>query len=258
MLGPTQKAWLEQELLDSAAAGTAWRLIGNQTMISPHRNFPDQVPLPYLIDDITETYEVGTRKGGGNEGTDNWGAYVFERDALIAHLRDNQITDNVVLTGDIHTAWGCDVVEDPFTPTTYNPATGAGSVGVELVCMSVTSNNLAETTEQDDSVAGINAAIVGANPNVEYTDQAGHGYVLVDVNRQRVQGEWWETGNAHQESTTHEVEAVYLSARGTDHLVPAIPMQPSTPPADQPAPAPAQPVEPRRAPRRARRRRRTA
>lgn len=49
---------------------------------------------------------------------------------------------------------------------------------------------------EDDAVSGINEGIVAANANVAYTDQSGHGYVLVDVDRERVQAEWWETGTA--------------------------------------------------------------
>lgn len=257
MLGPVQKAWLKERLTASAAGGTAWRLLGQQTMISPHRNVPTQVPIPYLLDDITETLGLGLREGGGNEGSDNWGAYLAERDELIAFLRDGGITDNVVLTGDIHTAWGCDVTDDVFPPT-YEPATGAGSVGVELVCMSVTSHNLQETTMEDDAVTAINEGIVAANPNVAYTDQSGHGYVLVDVDRERVQAEWWETGTALVESDEESLEAVCTAERGTDHLVRAPLATPSDGRSVKPALAPSQPVAPRRAPARGLERRRLA
>lgn len=208
MLGPEQYGWLTGELLASKQRDTAWRIIGNQTMISPHRNNPTDPPLPYLPPEVVE--ELGAiRQGGGNEGSDNWGAYRVERDRLMAYLREQRIANNVVLTGDIHTSWAADVVEDPFTPyhatsavtgaPGYDPVTGLGSVAVELVAMSVSSNNFEESTDPTApaQVAAFNTAIVAGNPNVAYCDVAGHGYVLVDVTRERVQAEWWETGSAH-------------------------------------------------------------
>ena len=56
---------------------------------------------------------------------------------MLGHLRDNGVKDAVFLTGDIHSGWACDL---PADPATY-PATG-DSVGAELVCTSVTSDNL--------------------------------------------------------------------------------------------------------------------
>jgi alkaline phosphatase D len=238
MLGPAQFAFLTEQLSASRDRGTAWRLVGNQTMISPHTNNPTSgPPIPYLPDGAVETVDL--RQGGGNEGRDNWGAYRVERDRIVDHLRSNDIRDNVVLTGDIHTAWGCDVVEDPANPAVYDRVTGRGSVGVEIVCTSVTSNNLEETTMADDAIAGVNAAIIASNQNVQYTDQSGHGYTLLDVDRDRVLAEWWETGTARQRSTGENVEAVYETLRGSNHLTPALAA--SEPPADQPDPAPEQP-----------------
>lgn len=94
-------------------------------------------------------------------------------------LRDNAISNNVVLTGDVHSAWACEIVEDPHNPALYDPVTGRGSVGVELVCTSVSSHNLRE--RDPDRAPASNLAIVASNPNVAYCDLAAHGDTLVDV-----------------------------------------------------------------------------
>lgn len=246
MLGQQQYEWLTTMLADSKQRGVAWRLVGQQTMISPHRNDPTNPPLPYLPPELLEGMPEGLRprQGGGNEGSDNWGAYRVERDRLMAFLRDNGIANNAFLTGDIHTSWACDVVEDPYTPyhatsvvtgaPGYDPVTGLGSVGVELVSMSVSSNNYEESTDPTApaQIAAFNTAIVAANPNVHYHDVAGHGYVLVDITRDALQGEWYETGSAHAHTPTRpeELAAAYVVRRGhagmplTNHLVPAASM----------------------------------
>jgi alkaline phosphatase D len=160
--------------------------------------------------------DSGWRQGGGNEGPDNWGAYRVERDALIAFLRDHAIADNLVLTGDIHSAWGLDVVDDPLNPARYDPLTGRGSVGVEVVTPSVSSHNLRERDPERAPAAS--AAVVATNPNVVYCDLAAHGYTVLDVTRRRVQAEWYDTGPVRERSTRERLVATARVTAGTDHL----------------------------------------
>lgn len=221
MLGAAQKAWL----LDGLSTSTArWRVLGQQTMMSPHRGFTQgEVPLPHLPDDVAE--ELGVRQGGGAEGTDNWGAYAAERAQLLDHLRSDAVpAGNVVLAGDIHTAWAADVVEDPYSPLAYQPLTGAGSAAVELVCPSVTSNNAIDFVAEAPGVAeavaeGYNLFVEQANPNVVHHDVAIHGFVLVDLTHDRVRGEFWQTGPARVRNATARLDTVVESTHGTEHLV---------------------------------------
>lgn len=238
MLGLEQRDWLLAKMAASSAAGTRWRVLGQQTMMSPHRNNPDPrySPLPYLPPDVAA--EMGLRQGGGNEGSDNWGAYAYERDLLMGTWRDRGIANNVVLAGDIHTAWACDVVEDPYTPFNpltpaitgvpgYNALTGEGAVAVEFTCMSVSSNNMADDEASAALAPFYNAAVVTANPNVRYHNAAAHGFVLLDVTRDRVVGEHWNVGSVLTAfgddddavlDTAHEVRHGDAGAVGTDHL----------------------------------------
>lgn len=206
MLGLDQRDWLLAGMQASAAAGTRWRVLGQQTMMSPHRNNPDPrySPLPYLPPEVAEA--MGLRLGGGNEGGDNWGAYAAERDLLMKTWRDQGIANNIVLAGDIHTAWACDVVEDPYTPFNplspaltgvpgYNPLTGQGAVAVEFTCMSVTSNNMIDDPQTASLAPFYNAAVVAANPNVQYHNAAAHGFVLVELRADRAVGEFWNVGS---------------------------------------------------------------
>lgn len=217
MLGDVQRAWLYDRLAGSAGRGAAWRVLAQQTMISPHRDDPMQPPLPYLPEHLVEL--LGLRQGGGNEGGDNWGAYWRERDDLIAFLRTRGIRDNVVVTGDIHSAWACDVTEDPYNPLAYEQVTGSGSVAVELVCTSVTSHNLQESGPE--LAPALNAAIIAANPNVTHSDVAGHGYTVVELTPAGARAEFWETGDARVRSTSHDRTASFEWKRGTDHVGPA-------------------------------------
>ncbi|MCR9090185.1 alkaline phosphatase D family protein [Algiphilus sp.] len=214
MLGADQLQWVRQQMQASQRRGTAWRVLGQQTMMAPHRGFTQgEVPLPYLPEDVARA--MGIRQGGGSEGTDNWSAYAAERNALMAFWREQGITNNVVLTGDIHTAWAADVVEDPYTPFNpltqnltgvpgYNAFTGAGSTAVEFVAMSVTSSNAIDfSPDNADTMASVveayNRLVVETlNPNVMHHNAAIHGFVLVDFTPERVRGEFWQTGPNRQ------------------------------------------------------------
>ncbi|MEW6167751.1 MAG: alkaline phosphatase D family protein [Pseudomonadota bacterium] len=256
MLGLEQRAWLLEAMQASSQAGVRWRVLGQQTMMAPHRNNPDPrySPLPYLPPEVAEA--MGLRPGGGNEGSDNWGAYGYERDLLMKTWRDAGIANNVVLAGDIHTAWASDVTEDPYTlynaitPTLtgvpgYNALSGQGSVAVEFTCMSVTSNNMIDEAATALLAPLYNAAVVLANPNVRYHNAATHGFVLLDVTRERIVGEHWDVGSVLTPfgddddallDAAHRVVHGEAGARGTDHLVRE--NGATAPRADAPAPAP--------------------
>ena len=250
MLGTEQREWLLDGMRDSSAAGTAWRVLGQQTMMSPHRSDVDlsKIPLPYLPPEIMES--LGIRQGGGNEGSDNWGAYAHERDLLMRTWREGGIVDNIVLTGDIHSAWASDVVEDaytPFNPLTpaltgvpgYNPLTGQGSVAAEFTCMSVTSNNLADEPQAALQAPVVGAVVVAANPNIAYFNPGVHGFVLLDLTSERAVGEHWNVGTVlikFSDSDDAVLAAAHEVLRGSMH---ARSVNAATEPrADAPPPAP--------------------
>ncbi|WP_371870240.1 alkaline phosphatase D family protein [Kocuria dechangensis] len=100
------------------------------------------------------------------------------------HLRDHGIRDTVFLTGDIHSAWACDL---PAHPLTY-PLTG-DSVATELVCTSVTSDNLDDLLAVPPRTASLSVetAFRAANPHVKHLDLDSHGYSVLEVTPAGVQ-----------------------------------------------------------------------
>ncbi len=154
LMGATQLAWFKDKLSNSTAQ---WKVIGNQVMISPLIN------------------------GGNPLNLDQWDGYPAERKKVYNHISKNNIKDIVFLTGDIHTSWGNDL---PPKDSTYNKTTGAGSIAVEFVCTSITSPGL----------PGIGNTLIGLvqsqNPYMKYVDLEKHGYLLLDINKQRTQGDW--------------------------------------------------------------------
>lgn len=180
MIGPEQLGWLSQELQQSSAQ---WKVIGQQVMMAP-------LEVPFI----------------GPVNTDQWDGYRAERQRLYDSILTKNIQNVVVLTGDIHSAWANDL------PTAnYNASTGAGAVGVEFVCTSITSTN---------SVVGVPVGIINsANPHIKYVNLADHGYTLLDVNQVRAQSDFWFVSNvANPNQYGQSWEESWYCADTTRHL----------------------------------------
>lgn len=190
LLGAEQEAWLKAELVASKARGARWRLLGNQIILSPTVDPRDK----------------------GVVSTDFWDGYQATRSRLFDHLVQNDVKNVVVLTGDIHTSWAMDTPRDLKT---YDPATGAGAVAVEVVGPAVTSQGL-----EGDSLASVAPALLKqANPHLFYSEVTRKGYVLLDVTKERVQIEWWYVGDHLTRTNVEELAQVFTCAAGVPHLV---------------------------------------
>lgn len=168
-----QEDWVLNELRASKQRGTKWRLLGQQVMLAQLR----------LVDDPF---------GDSNDqlvNDDQWDGYFDNRTRIFNALRGEAIDNTVVLTGDIHTSWALDLHEDPSNPfnaNPYNPVNGDNAIGVEFVVPSITSPGMPEL----NAVAG---GLMQPNPHLKYVDLAEHGYVVLDVDKDRVQAEWYYT-----------------------------------------------------------------
>jgi len=98
------------------------------------------------------------------------------------------IDNLVVLTGDIHTSWANDL---PYVSgVTYDNSNAnavVGSAGVEYVGTSVTSPGLPSSL----SAIVTPTTAKNNNPNIRYVELNKKGYVIMDVNKIRTQGDFY-------------------------------------------------------------------
>ena len=213
MLGPEQMQWL----LDGLSASTAtWKLIGQQVVFHQW-----------------QVAGAPQAAGGGQQlNGDSWDGYQAERQQIIDHLRDNGINNAVVLSGDVHSSWVADVTDDPNNPAVYDPATG-GSVAVEFVTTSITSPFAIDIPEGQQ-------AFLASNPHIRYTDWDKKGYLLLDLNASRVQGEFWYASGFTTPGGTESLGTAYAAAVDANHLGIAPLTTPSSAPENPPPFAPVQ------------------
>lgn len=191
--GDAQLTWLKQGLSSTRAQ---WKLVGNPVMIAP-------VVFPALPATVTAGVNDVTGllpEDGVPYNVDQWDGYTADRREVFAHLEDNGIQDAVFLTGDIHSAWACDL---PLDAGTY-PVTR--SVATEFVCTSVTSNNLDDITGSPPRTTSLSveAAFQASNRHVKYLNFDDHGYSVLDITSARTQMDYYVIGDrADRNAASH-------------------------------------------------------
>lgn len=227
IMSPEQEAWLARRL--ESAAG-AWRIVANQVVLSPLR-----YQLPESVGPVANP--LGLVVAGTVMNPDQWDGYPAARRRLLEVIEDDAVGPVVVLTGDIHSSWAFDV------PSQAEP--GAPSVAVELVAPSVTSASFAQILGPDSELVarGLAAVVQDQLPHVRWTDIRRHGYVVIGVSPERVQGDWWHVESVDDVASGEHHGASWSVVNGDPRLRPApAPLEdrPLSPPL--PVPPPSVPV----------------
>ena len=194
LLGDTQEQWFFDELEGSAKRGTRWRLVGQQVMFGQLVN----VLAP----------------GACIFNADQWDGYGAARVRVLDVLRRKKIGNVAILTGDIHSSWGNDIVPNPFDPAAYDPVTGKGSVAVEFVTPAVTSPGIGEPA-QAALLAGV---LRQTHPHIKFVELSRRGYALLDITPERIQCEWYHVATISTRSTSETLAAMLQVKNGENHL----------------------------------------
>ena len=245
MLGAEQKAWFLEQLGESTAK---WKLIGNQVIFSEFNIGWSGALIGQPFERAESTF------------LDIWDGYPYERSQIVDFIRDEEIDDVVILTGDFHTSMAYEVVDPPvrvdfedgkpqYNLADYDPETGAGAVAVEFASPSVASANFDETTSPVIALAlqnqlnrplasSLNLGSGNPNPHMKYVDLINHGYFVLDVREERVQADYFYTP-VLERTPEESFDRGLSTAAGEHHLVVADGAAPGK--ATQDAPAPANP-----------------
>ena len=145
MLGMPQEGWVTEGL---RAVPERWNFIAQQTLMARARVMVDGRP---------------------RVSSDAWDGYPDARDRLLGAIAGNGVRSCVVLSGDAHTAFVCDLkrgFDDGAAPV----------IAAEFCGTSITSPGRPQSRTD---------AIVRDNPHILYGDSARRGYVVLDVTAER-------------------------------------------------------------------------
>ncbi|TDD62367.1 phospholipase [Kribbella antibiotica] len=189
MLGPDQKAWLENGLRSS---GARWKVLANPNMM------------------------MGMVTGAAGERAfmDTWDGYGAERTELLS-LAADRVSDLVVVTGDDHDTFSGELWNTGFAPGTPGNPAGTKRAGVEFVVPSVSSTNTGDTK----GVAGAKAEEqkrLQYNPHLKQIDMRQHGYGVLEVTRDEAKLSYRAVDKLHPDagvSTSYQLRTGRGSAR---------------------------------------------
>lgn len=254
MISPQQYNWLMDGLKN---ATSTWKIIGNQILFSTTNVGFAAGPLLTNLESIRELE---------NLFIDNWESYPTQRNSIIDSLRNLNIQNVVIVTGDSHASWAFDVTKEavlyplpqfsnlpqpnPYNLATregYNPLTGEGSWAVEFGTPSVSSPNFDEAV--GSAVAAqfeflINNPVppIGAvyNPHLKFVDLDRHGYFLLDVRPNAVQADFHYTPTVAVDTFGDAFGQGARTLSGSRRVT--LTSIPTAPKSNQAAPAPAKPL----------------
>jgi alkaline phosphatase D len=109
---------------------------------------------------------------GKTTSQDAWDGYVASRQRITQGWVDAGVRNAVVLTGDVHRSWACDLKLDYDDPTSR-------TVGTELVCTSITATGDGRDTRPADQ------SIVRNNPHIRFYNNL-RGYVRTTYHHDRM------------------------------------------------------------------------
>lgn len=165
MMGSRQENWLYNQLTVSAKRGAIWRVVGSQTVFSRINEslaYGDEDPLDY----------------------DAWDGYQSNRNRTFNILYENNIGNNIFLSGDSHASWVSDLVW--LDEKAYNKETGEGAIGVEFAGSAISSPCPYGANITLANANSYSTWLQNANDELQWQDLYYRGYYELHVSPEEV------------------------------------------------------------------------
>lgn len=114
----------------------------------------------------------------------------------------------------MHSAWGFDIPGPRDDNAEYDPATGAGSRAVEFVAPAISSPAIGSFAKRIEWLRGIEDRL----PHLRYKNLDDHGFVILDLTRERARAEFIFTDPIDQRSRRAIPGPVLETLAGANHL----------------------------------------
>lgn len=181
MMGIEQEQWLTDGLAASTASGRKWQILAQQVIMG-RTHIPKDFSVLFGPDDQMSETKRDEMKMAAQlaaidvpQHMDRWEGYPAARRRLL-EASQKADADLVVLSGDSHNAWAFNLEHD------NQP------VGVELAVQAVSSLGM-DKRFHGDPIA-IAERFVDASPDLAWCDTSQRGYMVLDVQADRISNEW--------------------------------------------------------------------
>lgn len=239
IISATQEQWLK----DSMASSTAtWKIIGNQVMFSPIDVTPIDTAFLYAaVGPVVAAFlrpQMPLLQGVMDQAFygDVWNNYPANRTRLTQFFKQQSIRNIVFATGDFHSSFAFNVVD--FDRPSDAPC------AVEFMTPSISAANFDENLASTPTtrplvpqlVATVDRTLRNENPHLSYENLVDHGYVLLDVTPQQVQGDFFHVDTLYVRPSPESWAKGFVVTNGTAQLNEAPAAAPGKPVQDVPAP----------------------
>ncbi|MFZ1866555.1 MAG: alkaline phosphatase D family protein [Polyangiales bacterium] len=187
IISTEQETWLKDQITSSTAK---WKIIGNQVMMS-----------------LWQLSNADGSKTNVNE--DQWNGYREGRERLLTFLRDNEVLNTVVVTGDVHSSWAMDVT---IGDGSYDPSSREGAVAVEFVGPGITS-------PPDGTLAALIDGLKSGSPHIRYAESQRRGYFVLDVQADKVQADWYLLDGIGPDEGMETLDASWAVHDGDNYIM---------------------------------------
>ena len=212
MMGSRQENWFYNNLISSAERGATWRVIGSQTVFSRVNEsvaYGNTNPLDY---DAWDGYQVRSIRLSGIVLT----GVKANRNRTYQTLYENNIGNNIMISGDSHANWVSDLVWLDNHP--YDPHTGDGAIGVEFAGSAVSSPS---PGGQNISLAASrigSQALVADNRELQWSELYYRGYFELHITKESVNANYFGLPTI-VDRNPHEIPlANFTVMSGANHL----------------------------------------
>lgn len=204
-------------MLDTLTNSTkTWKVLGQQVMMG-HLIGPPLISMDAGISDQRWNCVINN---------DQWDGYDAERETIFNAITTNNIDNFICLTGDIHTSWAIDLVDDPrkrglggtnaCVGPALNPAFSASNTnyGVEFVTPSITSPGL------PDPGGSLTSGLAVNNPHIKAVDLENRGYSIMEITPTKTTCSWYHVASIlDQEDENESLWKIYSVNAGANVLV---------------------------------------
>ncbi|KAH3683415.1 hypothetical protein WICPIJ_005634 [Wickerhamomyces pijperi] len=168
ILGFDQEAWLERELMSNKESGIVWNFISSQCVVnSLNLSMPLSGGLGWPFEKANQ---------------DSWDGYVANRNRLLNFIKDNQLDNTVVLSGDFHIAIASELSLDGEE---YDVKTGLGSLAVEFTTSAVSSPSTFPREFSYEQCLPLSEELVDQN-NLVWNEGYWRGYYEMSVSHEEI------------------------------------------------------------------------
>jgi alkaline phosphatase D len=184
MLGNGQHQWLAQGL---AASTARWNILAQQTLMAQNSQLP-------VVKDTD-----------GRFWTDGWDGYPRARQQLLDTLHASRAGNPLVLSGDVHSFFACELNRDPARPrSAVNPV-----LATEFCGTSVTSPSRPQKRTDE---------YVSMNHGIKYGRSDKRGFMLLDITPAKTTALFQALDDVHDKSSRLATAASFVVNHGKPGL----------------------------------------